>query len=220
MAGVTRQPHHRFRLSVGIGRGVAAAIFLLAWAAETPAQTLSVAEMIAKADAAFAEKDFPEALRWNLRAAELGDARAQNNLGAMFQDGVGVYRNYNEALKWYRMAASGGNVQAQKNLGDLYEDISVPSMCRDPESGNVSLGCFWVRDPNDPNDIEAVKWYLRAAEKGHAGAMTNLARMFSLGYGAKKNCAAARIWLNKAASAGNEAAVDNLRSGVGGACKW
>jgi TPR repeat protein len=213
MAGVIRQLPHRVRLFVA-----AAAIFLVVLAAS--AQTLSVEEMIAKADAAFAAKDFPEALRWNLKAAELGNARAQNNLGAMFQDGVGVYRNYNEALKWYLMAASGGNVQAQKNLGDLYEDIGVPSMCRDPESKKVSLGCFWVRNLDDPNDVEAVKWYLRAAEKGHPGAMTNLARMFALGYGAKKNCAAARRWFNKAASAGNEAAADNLRSGVGGACQW
>lgn len=176
----------------------------------------SAADITAQATAALMRKDYPEALRLNLKAAELGNAQAQTNLGAMFQDGAGVERNYREAMKWYQMAARAGNVQAEKNIGDLYIDMSVPEMCRDRQTGAVSHGCFWMRDRDSPNEIEALKWYLRAAEKGHPGAMTNLARLFALGHGAKQDCAAARRWLNKAANAGNQAALENIRSGVWG----
>jgi TPR repeat protein len=195
---------------------------ILTISASAHAQSTSatgVAGITANAADALRRKDYPEALRLYLKAAESGDPQAQNNLGAMFQDAVGVERNFNEAMKWYQMSAKAGNVHAEKNIGDLYMDMEVPAMCRDRETGSVSLGCFWVRDPDDPKEIEALKWYLRAAEKGHPGAMTNLGRMFALGYGAKKNCAAARQWFKRAASAGNQAAIENLKSGVGGACR-
>ena len=37
--------------------------------------------------------------------ADKGVAEAQNNLGFLFQNGLGVRRNYNPALKWYQSAA-------------------------------------------------------------------------------------------------------------------
>ena len=103
--------------------------------------------------------------------------------------------------------------------GCEWREMSVPSTCRDPQTGKVSIGCFWIRDPDSPNEIEAVKWYLRAAEKGHAGAMANLGWMLANGYGAKQNCNAAQKWLKKAAAAGNESASKNLRVGIG-SCRW
>jgi len=208
---------------LSIRRTAAASVTILMM--HTPASSQSeptsdIAGITAKATTALMMKDYPEALRLNLKAAELGDPQAQTNLGAMFQDGAGVERNYSEAMRWYQMAAKAGNVQAEKNIGDLYMDMEVPSRCRNRSTGAVSLGCFWVKGPEAPNEIEAIKWYLRAAEEGHPGAMTNLGRMFALGYGVKQNCAAARQWLSKAATAGNQAAAENIRSGVGGACRW
>jgi TPR repeat protein len=176
----------------------------------TPAT--EVTEIMAKADAALARKDYAEAFRWNLRGAELGDARAQNNLGAFYTDGLGVVvPNSREAMKWYRMAAEGGNVQAKKNIGDLYIAATVPPICRDPVSGTVSVGCFWVDAPNDPNFVEAMKWYRAAADEGNTGAMANIGWMFALGKGAIENCALARQWFAKAAAAGNKTASENLR---------
>src|SRR5262249_21697897 len=155
--------------------------------------------------------DFPEALRLYLKAAELGDPQAQTNVGAIFQDGAGVDRNPDEAMKWYLRAANGGNVQAEKNLGDLYIDKSLPAECRDPRTGEFhGEGCFWIRASPDPNITEGLKWYLKAAEQGHPGAMTNLGRLYALGYGVKTDCVTAGKWLKKAAAAGNQAAKDNL----------
>src|SRR5476651_259486 len=42
-------------------------------------------------------RDFEAAHGWYLRAAESGNAAAQNNLGAMYYDGRGTLRNFIEA---------------------------------------------------------------------------------------------------------------------------
>lgn len=176
---------------------------------------------MAKANAALSRGDYAEALRLNFSAAELGDPQAQNNLGAFYTDGMGVVvPNAEEAMKWYRLAASGGNVQAKKNIGDLYVAATVPPNCKDKLSGAVSLGCFWVADPNDnAKFLDAMKWYQEAALAGHAGAMTNIGWLYASGYGVKQDCGLAKQWLVKAAAGGNQSAVNNLKSGIG-RCSW
>jgi TPR repeat protein len=41
-----------------------------------------------------APQDFAEAVKWFRKAAEQGDAEAQNNLGAIYAQGQGVQRDY------------------------------------------------------------------------------------------------------------------------------
>ncbi len=52
--------------------------------------------------------------------AEQGDAKAQNNLGTMYEAGTGVQRDNDEAVKWYTKSAEQGNALAQSNLGAMY----------------------------------------------------------------------------------------------------
>ena len=47
-------------------------------------------------------QDDDEAVKWYRKAADQGDASAQNNLGLMYEFGRGVRRNYTEAVRWYR----------------------------------------------------------------------------------------------------------------------
>ncbi len=54
------------------------------------------------------------------KAAEQGNAGAQSNLGAMYQNGQGVPQDYAKALQWYRKAAEQGKASAQNNLGVMY----------------------------------------------------------------------------------------------------
>jgi len=54
-------------------------------------------------------------------AANQGYALAQYNLGAMFEDGVGVKRNYKQAFDWYRKAADQNLSQAEKQVGYFYQ---------------------------------------------------------------------------------------------------
>ena len=66
-------------------------------------------------------KNYEEAVKWWRLAAELGDARAQFNLGVCYDHGTGVARNFAEAVKWYRFAAEQGVVKAQYYLGLCYK---------------------------------------------------------------------------------------------------
>ena len=85
------------------------------------------------------EQNYEEAAKWYLKAAEQGNAEAQNNLGKCYGNGLGVEQNYEEAAKWFRKAAEQGNTDAQTNLGHIYEESVEP-------------------------DYEgAVKWYRKAA---------------------------------------------------------
>ena len=60
--------------------------------------------------------------RETLQLAEQGDAKAQNNLGAMYANGQGVRQDYAEAFRWFRQAAEQGYVKAQYNLGVMYNN--------------------------------------------------------------------------------------------------
>jgi hypothetical protein len=63
-----------------------------------------------------------EAARWYFRAAEQGQAEAQNELGAMYYDGNGMPQNRAQAARWFRLAADQDVVHAQFSLGWMYYD--------------------------------------------------------------------------------------------------
>ncbi len=56
-----------------------------------------------------------------LAAAEGGDTDAQNNVGEIFERGLGGEPNYEAAAIWYAKAAEKGHAAALLNLGTLYE---------------------------------------------------------------------------------------------------
>jgi TPR repeat protein len=131
------------------------------------------------------ELDQAELLR---RAADQGDAEAQNNLGIMYENGSGVPQNYATAVMWYRKAADQGDAKAQTFLGVMYENGSgVPQ-----------------------NYATAVMWYRKAADQGLATAQYNLATMFEYGVGVPKDNAKAVSWYRKAADQGDADAKNNL----------
>jgi tetratricopeptide (TPR) repeat protein len=57
---------------------------------------------------------------------------------------------------------------------------------------------------------EAVKWYRKAADQGHASAQFNLAINYEKGQGVPQDDAAAMSWYRKAAELGNARAQSNL----------
>jgi TPR repeat protein len=61
-------------------------------------------------------KDYSKALDWFGKAADQGDAFAQNGLGVMYTNGLGVEKNYVQALAWYRKAADQGNEFSKKQV--------------------------------------------------------------------------------------------------------
>ena len=77
---------------------------------------------------AFDRANLKTALVVWLAAAEAGDADAQNNVGEIYERGLGTEANYDAAVIWYKKAADQGNARAQFNLGTLYEQgLGVPA---------------------------------------------------------------------------------------------
>lgn len=54
------------------------------------------------------------------KAAGMGDATAQYNLGVFHENGMGVERDYAEAVRWFVKAADNGDSSAQLALGRCY----------------------------------------------------------------------------------------------------
>ena len=149
--------------------------------AERKAEVKRVAEAKQKCIRYFNDYQHTQALPWCRKAAEQGDAAAQNYLGWMYQNSFGVTQNDFEAVKWYRKAAAQGNANAQNNLGLMYK-----------------------RGHGVTQDYaEAVKWYRKAADQGNAAAQNNLGWMYRLGYGVTRSKSEARKWHEKAAAQGN-----------------
>ena len=131
-----------------------------------------------EAAAAYKRGDYATAVRELRPLAEQGDAKAQHNLGVMYERGQGVPQDYAEAVRWYRKAAEQGYAFAQYNLGVMYGKGQVV-----------------------PQDYaEAVGWFRKAAEQGVAEAQYNLGQMYRYGYGVPQDYVQAHMWYNLAAS--------------------
>lgn len=91
----------------------------------------AIAADIDDGQAAYNAGDYATALRLWRPLAEQGNARAQNNLGVMYENGKGVAQDINEAVRWYRLAAVQGYSGAQYDLGLAYA-IGRGGVRRDP----------------------------------------------------------------------------------------
>ncbi|MDI5823313.1 sel1 repeat family protein, partial [Salmonella enterica subsp. enterica serovar Kentucky] len=77
-------------------------------------------------DSGFVEVDDKEArsLQWFRKAAELGQADAQNILGYFYLNGKrGIKRDLQKGVQWYELAAAQGNADALINLGNSHRQI-------------------------------------------------------------------------------------------------
>jgi TPR repeat protein len=59
------------------------------------------------------------------QAAELGNAKAMNNLGMHYLNGTGVQRDINLARSWFERAIALNNAEAQENLKHLEKSALV-----------------------------------------------------------------------------------------------
>ena len=71
---------------------------------------------------AFMDGNYTTALSEWTPHSEQGNADAQNNLGEIYQTGLGAAKDYKTAVEWYKFAAAQGNTPAQNNLGNMYKE--------------------------------------------------------------------------------------------------
>jgi len=134
---------------------------------------------------AYDRGDYATALHEWRPLAEQGNADAQNNLGAMYDDGHGVPQDYGQARQWYEKAATQGYAIAQFNLSWLYDNgQGVPQ-----DYGQARL------------------WYEKAAAQGYANAQSNLAVLYDDGDGVPQDFVQAHKWYSLAVANGNKHAA-------------
>ncbi|MFL5327906.1 MAG: caspase family protein [Gemmataceae bacterium] len=122
-------------------------------------------------------KDIPAAIEQYRKAADLGVALAQHQMGYLYLNGKGVPKDLDEAVKWYRKAAD-------QNFPDAF----------------TAMGYLYTEGKGVSKDLaEAANWYRKAAEQENSNGEYNLALILFQGKGVEKNPVEAMQWLQKAA---------------------
>jgi TPR repeat protein len=138
-------------------------------------------------------------LRILVATALLAGAAIAPAVAGPLEDGMEAYldKDYLKAVQTWRPLAEAGDATAQYRLGVMYA-----------EGKGVA-----------PNDVEAARWFERAAVQGDATAQYDLGASYAEGMGVPKDNAAAAKWFRRAADQGFPLAQLNLgllhASGVG-----
>jgi uncharacterized protein len=143
---------------------------------QAKAQRGSLKQEIALAAAYFTGDGVPQdpkqAAYWYQKAAESGNAEAQNQVGYFYEAGLGVPADAARALHWYQLSASSGYSDAKLNLGVLYV---------------TGLGV-------EKNESRAAAYFQEAVEKKNGLGATYLGTMYYFGIGVKQDKAEAEKW--------------------------
>ncbi|RVH11869.1 sel1 repeat family protein [Sinorhizobium meliloti] len=192
-------------------------------------QTAPVADPMAEALARAQAGDYGSALRIWEPLARAGVARAQNNIGACFAEGLGVPENRELACKWLRLSAEAGDPVGQRNYAALHMQglagtdadygIAAEYYRRAAEKGDAPAqdmlswllleGEIMTADP-----LEARRWAECAAEAGIASSMTRLGMLHHNALGVERDAQKAVYWWLKAAERGDA----DAQAMLGAAC--
>jgi TPR repeat protein len=141
-----------------------------------------------------------------------GSGEAYYELGRLFEQGEGEYRNEKEAIAYYTQALKYQHAAAAQRLEQL--SASSPKSAEFAQSmeymenlnsalkGNVlaqyNVGVFQYLGKGfaQPNYTEAAKWFTMAANQGYAKAQYNLGTLYENGEGV------GRAWLRRSSGIG------------------
>lgn len=147
------------------------------------------------------------------RAAERGDAVAMGNLGAMHLSGELEDSSEEIGLEWTWKAAMKGNHRAMVRLANIFF-----------QRDRVDDGMIWIRKAakkknkqalyqlgmRTDNPEERMKSLLRAAKKGHAGAMSAIGLSYFLGDRIERSPEKAVYWFLQGKEKGDASSLYNL----------
>lgn len=135
---------------------------------------------------AFNEGRYEDALKLWLPLAGDGVPEAQNNVGYLYSEGLGMPVDHEEAARWYALAADQGNAGAQASLADMY--YNGEGVAQDYRA--------------------AFRLYELAANQGNVNAQFNLAVMYRSGRGVEESLVQTLKWYAIAAAAGDTQAKE------------
>ena len=117
---------------------------------------LNLANMFQQAQGV--EEDQKKALTYVRKGAEIGDPRAQHELGMAYERGTILKRDLQQAARWFEMAAKQDEVEAQFALGVL----NATAFGKGQKSVTVEQRKL------------AIAWLSKASAQGHEEAQTYL----------------------------------------------
>jgi TPR repeat protein len=143
--------------------------------------------------AAFNKKDYNNAWREFMVAAQKGDAEAQAGVGAMLLNhinppGTGYWA---QCEKWLLLSANQGNTKGMTFLGKYYytDGVNIAGGIN-PTVNNAPIPPA-LRAQAEKRFVLARQWYEKAADKGDGYAMGSLAVMVDAGVGGPRDPARA-----------------------------
>lgn len=153
-----------------------------------------------------------------LYKAECDDTAALIALGDAYMYGMGVEKNTSKSVVWYKKATKLGSSEAPRKLADYYATSSWPKNFvkyyklaaeRGDVIAQVKLADLYMADDFHTTK-SAAKWYLRAAENGHAEAQSNIGWMYIHGKGVKRDREEGIKWYKRAIKNGSASALYRL----------
>ena len=147
-------------------------------------------------------KDYEEAEKWYLRAAENGHVSAQQMLGHCYWHSELGKCKPDEALRWYHAAATQGDVQAQVDLADIcmsrnnqqgYDEALywLHEAVENAENGTPCflLGQCYENCPGEQQSYEkAAYWYRKGDDDfGDLRCLFQLGKLYHYGKGVPKD---------------------------------
>jgi TPR repeat protein len=134
------------------------------------------------------KKDTSKACGWYEKSANQNYARAQNNLGVMYEFGRGgVKKSISTARECFKKAAEQGYAEAQYNLGNACahkrnkkdQDEANKWLKRSAEQ-NHPLALFTLA-PLEIAPPSAAQYYKKAADEGHIDAQFEIGKLYATG---------------------------------------
>lgn len=160
---------------------------------------------------------------WEELAAK-GDAQAMNNLGTLYDQGLGVEPDAGRAFHWFASSANAGNPSGMNNYGRMLErGRGTPANPEEaarwfdqaarqgqPEA-QYNLGFLYENGRGVPKDDNAAAaWYSRAAGMRQKDALARLGHFYRVGRGVEKSVQRGALLLYAAAMEGSDAAIKEL----------
>lgn len=141
----------------------------------------SASELNEKSKNYLSSGDIDTAIPILKKAAELGNAEAQYNLGVCFQQGAGVSQDDKIANEWFLKSASQGWKDAQFKLA--YSFATGRGVSQDNK--------------------KAFQWALKCAEQNDPECIFNVVSSYMEGFGTEKNIDSMMVWANRLGSLEN-----------------
>ncbi|RUP49930.1 hypothetical protein BC936DRAFT_140948 [Jimgerdemannia flammicorona] len=172
------------------------------------------------------QQDYAKAMELFRKAADMGNAEAQHNLGVLYGSAKNGPVDFAKALHYFKMATSQSLFQlsgvprlgvalahnalgnyysnglgVERDLDKAFQHYQLSAAGGDP-FGMSNLGVAYVEGRGTPvNMPKAIEMYTKSAEKNHPVAQYNLGSIYALGkHGVEKNIRLARDWYTKAAA--------------------